>query len=61
MRSLDQNEEQNNSWSLETYNGGNPSNTGIIFWRAGPLQDRLPPLGECYRKPSVSVHQRALL
>ena len=33
----------------------------IIFWRAGPLQYRLPPLGECARNPSVSVYQLALL
>ena len=34
---------------------------GIIFWRIGPLQYRLPLLGECSRNPSVSVHQLALL
>ena len=33
----------------------------IIFWRAGPLYYRLPPLGECSRNPSVSVYQLALL
>ena len=33
----------------------------IIFWRAGPLYYRLPPLGEGSRNPSVSAHQLVLL
>ena len=40
---------------------GGPQNTGIIFWRSAPLQYRLPPVGECSRNPSVSVHQLTLL
>ena len=39
---------------------GSPTK-GIIFWRAGPLQYRLPPLGECSGIPSISVYQLVLL
>ena len=28
---------------------GDPKQNGIIFWKAGPLQYRLPPLGKCLR------------
>ena len=38
-----------------------PQKTGTIFWRVGPLEDRLPPLGECSRNPSVSLYQLELL
>ena len=37
------------------------SSNGIIFWRAGPLQYRLPLLGVCSRNPSVPVHQLVVL
>ena len=40
---------------------GTPQKPRIIFWRADPLQYRLPPLGECSRNPSISVCQLALL
>ena len=36
--------------------GGHPQ-IGIVFWRAGALQCRLPWAGECSRSASVSVHQ----
>ena len=36
--------------------GGTPR-TGIIFWRAGPLQYWLPLLGECSRSPPAGVRQ----
>lgn len=41
------------------YTRGNPQNTGIIFWTAGPLQHRPPPLGACSRTPPASVHPLA--
>ena len=40
---------------------GDPKMTRIIFWRAGTLWCRLPPLGEYSRNPSVSVYQLVLL
>ena len=40
---------------------GDPRKNRIIFWTVGPLQYRLPPLGECSRNPSASVHQLAVL
>ena len=40
--------------------GGTPQNWNYLM-EGGPLQYRLPPLGECSRNPSVSVHQLALL
>ena len=33
---------------------GTPQKTQVILWRVGPLQYRLPPLGECSKNPSVS-------
>ena len=33
---------------------GEPPQTRIIFWREGPLEYTVPPLGECSRNPSVS-------
>ena len=39
----------------------NPKQNEIIFWRAGPLEYRLPPLSEYCRNPSMSVYQLALL
>ena len=35
--------------------------SGIMSWRVGPFQCRLPSLGECSRSTSVSVYQLALL
>ena len=35
--------------------GEPPPQTGIIFWRAGPLWYRLPLLGKCPRSPSLSA------
>ena len=51
-----------NTWFLfyRIYTSGDPKN-GIIFWRVGPLQNRLPPLSECSGNPSVSMYQLALL
>ena len=46
-------------WNL--YLREDPKKSTIIFWRAGPLYYRLPPLGECSRNPSVSVYQLVLL
>ena len=40
---------------------GDPPPKTIIFWRAGPLQHRIPLLDECVRNSSVSVEQLALL
>ena len=39
----------------------NPKQNEIIFWRAGPLEYRLPPVSEYCRNPSMSVYQLALL
>ena len=32
-----------------------------IFWKVGPLQYRLTPLGECSKNASISVYQQMLL
>ena len=40
---------------------GDQNKIKIIFWKVGPLQYRLTPLGECSRNPSVSVDQLVLL
>ena len=45
---------------IVSYKVGTPKN-GIIFWRAGPLKHKLPPLGKCSRNPSVSVYQQLAL
>ena len=49
-------------WELAPWHTrGDSPQTEIIFWKAGPLEYRLPLLRECSRNPSVSVYKLALL
>ena len=46
-------QEKQKDFRIWVFTREDPRKPGIIFWRAGPLEYRLAPLGECSRNPSI--------